>query len=46
MNEVETVDFVCPECGQEIEVTDAMERALLDHGCVLCGAAVAPDDFS
>ena len=37
--------FVCPECRSEVPVTPPMRTALLDEGCVVCGAAVSADAF-
>ena len=38
-------EFTCPECGQEIEVNESMREATLSHGCPVCGATVADEDF-
>lgn len=40
-------DFVfrCPECEEELTVNGAMRSALIDKGCVICGAAVSSADF-
>jgi len=46
MSEAEEYDFVCPECAQTIEVNASMRDALIDNGCVLCGAAVSEGAFS
>lgn len=46
MQEAEEYDFVCPECGQEIEVNASMREALLANGCVICGADLSADAFS
>lgn len=46
MPEDETVDFVCPACEEHIEVNPSMRDALLEHGCVVCGATVSAADFS
>lgn len=46
MGDAEEYVFLCPECGQEIEVNDSMREALVANGCVVCGAAVSDDMFS
>jgi predicted nucleic acid-binding Zn ribbon protein len=38
--------FVCPECGESIEVNGAMQEALIEQGCVVCSAAVKERDFT
>lgn len=38
--------FSCPECAESLRVNEAMQAVLLERGCVICGAAVTPDDFS
>lgn len=38
--------FVCPSCGESVEVDGSMRRSLLRNGCVLCGARVRDDAFS
>lgn len=38
--------FVCPECGESLEVNGSMRDALLERGCVICGASVPPSAFS
>ena len=40
------IAFLCPRCGEAIEVDESMRWALLRHGCVLCGATVDEDAFS
>lgn len=37
--------FVCPTCGERLVVDAAVREALLEHGCVFCGAAVGPTAF-
>lgn len=46
MSDVVEYDFVCPECAQAIEVNASMRKALIDNGCVVCGAAVSKGSFS
>lgn len=39
-------EFRCEECAEEIAVNDAMREALLDHGCVVCGAPATERAFT
>jgi predicted nucleic acid-binding Zn ribbon protein len=41
-----THTFVCPECRRSFEVDDAMREALLEAGCVVCGAPVVGADLT
>lgn len=41
-----THTFVCPECRHSFEVDDAMREALLEAGCVVCGAPVVDADLT
>lgn len=38
--------FVCPECGQEIELNGPMRDATLANGCPVCGASVRTEHFA
>lgn len=38
--------FECPECAERIEVNEAMKLAIVDSGCVICGAEVTSEDFA
>ncbi|MFB6183610.1 MAG: zinc ribbon domain-containing protein [Haloarculaceae archaeon] len=38
--------FRCSRCGATIEVNREMREALLEDGCVVCGAGVLESDFS
>ncbi|MBP2251052.1 DUF7560 family zinc ribbon protein [Halarchaeum nitratireducens] len=38
--------FVCPECGESLDVNASMKDALLDRGCVICGASVSRSAFA
>lgn len=38
--------FVCPECGESMSVNAPMRDALVENGCVVCGASVSGDAFS
>lgn len=40
-----TFTFECPECSENLEVNEGMKEALLEHGCVLCGAALSTAAF-
>lgn len=37
--------FRCGECGESIEVDAPMREAMMDKGCVICGAAVPDSSF-
>lgn len=41
-----TFNFVCPDCNEDLEVNDQMKEALIEHGCVICGAAVSSAAFT
>lgn len=38
--------FVCPECGESMSVNGPMRDALVENGCVVCGADVSGDAFA
>jgi endogenous inhibitor of DNA gyrase (YacG/DUF329 family) len=38
--------FVCPACEESMEVNGSMRDALIERGCVICGAPVVADAFS
>ncbi|WP_192927958.1 DUF7560 family zinc ribbon protein [Halococcus salsus] len=38
--------FACPACGESLEVNDSMKRALVEQGCVVCGASVTAAAFT
>lgn len=38
--------FVCSECGESLEVNASMRDALIDRGCVICGADVTAGEFT
>lgn len=38
--------FVCPECGESMQVNASMKEALIENGCVVCSASVPPDSFT
>jgi len=46
MGESESFTFVCPECGEAIDVNRSMRDALISHGCVICGAGITAEHFS
>lgn len=37
--------FVCSACDEHVDVNQSMRKALVEHGCVICGAVVSDDDF-
>lgn len=39
-------NFACPECGETIEVDGQMREALVEQGCVTCGATVPASSFT
>lgn len=38
--------FVCPECDESMQVNASMRDALVENGCVICGAAVSRGSFT
>ncbi|MFB6120876.1 MAG: hypothetical protein ABEJ68_07160 [Halobacteriaceae archaeon] len=38
--------FVCPECGESMEVNASMRDALVENGCVVCGATLSEGAFT
>ncbi|WP_119816722.1 DUF7560 family zinc ribbon protein [Halalkaliarchaeum desulfuricum] len=48
MSESPTDDyaFECSDCGEEFEVNAGMRKALLTHGCPVCGATVDEEAFT
>lgn len=38
--------FVCPECEESMEVNALMRDALVENGCVVCGAPVSSTAFT
>lgn len=45
-NEGQAYTFVCPACGESLEVNDSMKDALIERGCVICGTSVTAEAFS
>lgn len=45
-DEPAALTFICPACDEELAVNDAMREALVEKGCVVCGAAVTGEAFS
>ncbi|ELZ04794.1 hypothetical protein C482_03331 [Natrialba chahannaoensis JCM 10990] len=45
MSTCEDYTFVCPECSQSITVNASMREALVENGCVICGAPVTQSAF-
>lgn len=39
-------EFVCQECGQQIEVNGPMREAILNNGCPICSAGAETAQFS
>ncbi|WP_138006322.1 DUF7560 family zinc ribbon protein [Halalkalirubrum salinum] len=39
------LEFVCPACGQTIEVNESMRETILNTGCPVCTTTVSGDDF-
>lgn len=37
--------FVCPACGDRIEVDEALRQYTLREGCILCESPASPADF-
>lgn len=37
--------FECPDCGETIEVNGSMKAAIVESGCVVCGADISPAAF-
>ena len=33
--------FVCSNCGHELEADESVQRAVNEHGCVVCGVRPA-----
>ena len=46
MSEAGEFLFTCPTCAQSIEVNGSMRAALIEHGCVICGADVTAEAFT
>lgn len=46
MEGIEEITFVCPECAERIEVNAAMREALVEYGCVVCGAEISAEEFA
>lgn len=38
--------FACPECTESLEVDGDMKDALLQHGCIICNAALTANAFT
>lgn len=38
--------FVCPECEERLEVNGSMKEALVERGCVICGADLTAEAFT
>ncbi|EMA56112.1 DUF7560 family zinc ribbon protein [Halococcus thailandensis] len=38
--------FLCPACGESLEVNDSMKQALIQKGCIICGTTVTDGAFT
>lgn len=45
MNGGTAFTFRCPDCGESMGVNASMREALLDYGCVICGAVLSSSAF-
>jgi transcription initiation factor IIE alpha subunit len=45
-NEQREYVFLCPECNESMRLDNSMRKALIERGCVVCGASVTADAFS
>lgn len=45
-DEAEEFTFVCPNCGESMTVNGPMKEALVEKGCVICGASLTSSAFS
>lgn len=39
-------EYVCQDCGQQIEVNGPMREAILQNGCPVCSASARTEHFS
>lgn len=48
MNREETAEFSfrCPSCEESLTVNEAMRAALVERGCVVCGADLTAAAFT
>ena len=48
MNREETAEFSfrCPSCEESLTVNGPMRAALVERGCVVCGADLTPAAFT
>lgn len=46
MTASEEFTFVCPACGETMEVNSSMREALLENGCVICSSQVTDAAFA
>ncbi len=40
-----TVEFICADCEQSIEVNEEMRETILATGCPVCTSSASEDDF-
>jgi len=45
-NECREYVFLCPECNESMKLDNSMRDALIERGCVICGATVTTDAFT
>lgn len=46
MTASEEFTFVCPDCGETMDVNASMRDALLQNGCVICSSPVTDAAFT
>lgn len=46
MDSEDEFTFECPVCSESLEVNDPMKQALINNGCVICGAGVTSNAFT
>lgn len=45
MSQAKADAFVCPGCGEQLEVSAEVRTAVLENACPLCGTTVETADF-
>lgn len=45
MNGSAEFHFECPNCAESIEVNEPMKTAIVESGCIVCGAAISQTAF-
>jgi predicted nucleic acid-binding Zn ribbon protein len=46
MQAMAPLQFRCPECAESVTVNEEMKDAMLEKGCIICGAALSATDFT